>query len=169
MATQPDAQTEAGTPRRMPLWPWALLGVATGIAAVIVVLNLWNSQLELTQARLEAARALWKAAGPSDYDIEVQVQGGVSSVYHVKVRDRKIQSATVNGNPFDRPEAAYPWTVPGLFDVVMQEDLDQDSKPDCPPAYTQAEFDPKDGHPIRYLRTTDRQRIQIEVKLTKMP
>jgi hypothetical protein len=139
--------------------------VATGLLAVIVVLNVWNSRLKLTPERLAAARELWAAAGPRDYDIEVQVEAGAPARYVVEVRNCKIVAAKVNGQPFEDPQRAYPWTVPGLFDIVLQEDLDNDHKPDCPPSYTQVEFDPTDGHPVRYLRTTERQRVQMVVQV----
>jgi hypothetical protein len=155
-------------PRRR-LWLWALLGVVTGVVAVIVVLNIWNSRLRLTAEKLAAAQAAWERTGPPSYDLRLEVSGSSTAVYDLEVRNRKLVAARVNGQPFERPEKAHPWTVPGLFDVVLRQDLENDAKPGSLPAYTQVEFDSIDGHPIRYLRTSGQHRVQIETKLTVIP
>lgn len=160
----PDPQ-----PPRRRLWPWALLGLATGVLACVVVLNIWNSQLTLTEEKLAAARLRWEGSHVRNYDIRVIVSGNADATYDLSVRGGKVVAAKHNGQPFEQPEKAYPWTVPGLFDVVLQRDLDTDKEPDCPPSYTQVEFDPSDGHPVRYLRTSARHRIQMDVTLTAVP
>jgi hypothetical protein len=43
------------------------------------------------------------------------------------------------------------------------------NRPDRRPFYTQVEFDPELGYPIRYLRVAENHRVQIEAKLTPQP
>lgn len=160
----------ADPPMRRPnLWLWALFGAVVGLAACIVVLNWWNSRLLLTAERLAQARATWQRQGPTSYDIEVSVHGNIQSHYRVQVRDGKIVTATCDGQPFENVQRAYPWTVPGLFDVVLQADVEEQAKADRPSFYCRVEFDSQFGHPTRYLRTSDHHRVQMEVKLTPQP
>lgn len=165
-----DKTYPADPPVRRPnLWMWALFGALVGLVGCIVVLNWWNSRLALTGERLAQARQAWQARGPSDYNFEVTVNGSTQGHYTVQVRKGKITAATCDGRPFDRLDQAYPWTVPGLFEVVLQTDLEELNRPDRRPFYTQVEFDPELGYPIRYLRVAENHRVQIEAKLTPQP
>ncbi|MCS6975492.1 MAG: DUF6174 domain-containing protein [Gemmatales bacterium] len=168
MATE---QTYPADPplRRPNLWLWGLFGAVVGVIACIVVLNWWNSRLALTAERLAQARQLWRTNGPANYDLEVSVKGKTQGRYTIQVRQGKVTAATCDGQPFEKLDQAYPWTVSGLFEVVLQADLEELTRPDRRPFYTRVEFDPVYGHPTRYLRSGEGHQVQIEVKLNPQP
>ena len=161
------ASDRSGRKSRRLLW---LLGIGTAIplagVAVIVGLNIYNAQFRLTRERLDAAWQRWQQAAIDDYDITVRVRGSTQGVYQLEVRDGKVRKAWRNGQPFPSLRQAYPWTVEGLFTVVLEGDLERDQGSGTRP-FTKVTFDAEDGHPIRYVRDSDQQRIVIEVNLTR--
>jgi len=147
---------------------FALAGAAAVLIAVIVGLNIAHSQKRLTPERLAEAQRLWQAAGVQDYDIRVTVQGRTAGDYVVQVRDGRAVSGTINGRPFDPPELARSWTMHELLFTILERDLENDAKPDSPVVHTQAEFDPHDGHLMRYLRSSSRQNVVLDVQLERV-
>lgn len=159
------------TKRRWPLW-FLLFAIVAGVGTM-VGLNLWNARYQLTKEKLEAARQLWAKAGIADYDITVTVTGRTSAKYDLQVRKGQVTSARQNDKPFqddkgvlDKRHADY-WTVPGLFDVLETE-LANAAKPDAPPCHTQVEFDPQDGHPLSFLRSSSGGTTAIKVELKRL-
>ncbi len=141
----------------------ALLAVAC-IAGLIV----YKKQFRLTRDKLDAARARWEAAGLRDYDLAITVTGGTSGEYWIQVRGGRLVEGHFNGRPFERPEQARPWTVPELFNV-LEADLGRDAEPGSPAVFTRVDFDPADGHLVRYLRKQlggSRHTIEIRTRLT---
>jgi len=159
----PSAATSSRRPR---LWPWGVGGILVGIIASIAFLNWWNSRLALTAQRLTAAKQRWQQHGPQDYDLEVRVTGATQACYQLQVRGGKVVSATRDGQPFENFALAYPWTVPGIFEIVLEQDLQRQSDRNQPPVYCQLEFDPELGYPKRYLRSSDKHTVQMELLLT---
>lgn len=112
---------------------------------------------EIDQASLDAARKLWRDAGPSDYDIEVQVEGSQPAVYRVSVRGGTAASATRNGAPLDNPRTFATWSVPGMFGTV-QSDVDHRRQPIQLGPHEEhfvtplGRFDPTYGYPAAYRR-----------------
>lgn len=152
--------------------PWCLFGALVAGLATMVGLNVWNTRRLLTQDKLQAAQRLWQQAGVKDYDITISVTGRTSARYHLQVRDGEVATATQNDQPFldanGKPDKrrAYYWTVAGLFEVLETE-LANAAKPDAPPCYSQVEFDPTDGHPRTFLRSSSGQTTLIEVNLQR--
>lgn len=170
------APEEPGFPRPRPrrwLVGFLLLASLTGIVALGVVVWLRSGQA-LTQEKLAAARQRWEAAGSQNYDMAITVTGRTQAEYHLEVRRGEIQTATLNGQPFldgnNKLDVrrAYYWTVPGLFEV-METELTNTARPDAPPCYSQVEFDPQDGHPRRFLRSTSGHNTLIEVDFRRLP
>ncbi len=147
-------------------WFWWLMGgVPLLLVAGLIGLVVYNNQFRLTAEKLEAAKARWRDAGIRNYQIKVEVSGGTTGSYVVDVRDGAIHQATLNGKPFAQLDQAEPWTVPGLFQV-LERDLENDAKPGSPATYTKVRFDPQDGHPIRYVRSSQNQHVIIETTVT---
>src|SRR5437764_521362 len=119
------ATPRAARPRRYGLM--ALLAVPLVLLGIVVWLNLSNNQLTLTKERLEAARKLWHEAGIKDYDLAITVSGGTSGNYKLQVRDGKVVEGTRDDQPLDARQRTY-WTIDSLFDVVLTDDLVNDTK-----------------------------------------
>lgn len=147
---------------------WLLLAVVLLVTAGFALSISYRNRNRLTQEKLDAARERWRAAGIESYAIDVTVSGVTSGQYHVVVRNGKITEAKINDQPFDDLAKARPWTVPELFNI-LQLDLDNESKPGTPGAYTQVEFDAEAGYLVHYLRHQHggRQRVEIRVVLTR--
>src|SRR5438270_6804285 len=98
------------SPRPRRGWMWFFAAIA-----VLTVMALWaeiwfNRGQQLTQERLEAARALWKQNGPADYDMtytvdKVNGRDRSQDRYTVQVRQGKVTALTLNAEP--GPEGIY--------------------------------------------------------------
>jgi hypothetical protein len=160
---------------------------ALGTAAVVIPI-VYNLGLQLKWDALEQAHARWRANGPADYELDYQerhTHNGASdeTAYRVSVRNRRVTAVACNGELTFLGSAGPalglgPWTydLPGkcgardvdeMFDHIesqMQQDLDHSQRP-----YATADFDPKDGHPRRYVRRIrgGAERLEWTVKLIK--
>jgi hypothetical protein len=160
---------EAKRPRDRRLWWWIitlLVALPSILALVVVLLNIYRSQQALTWDKLSAAKERWNQAGIKNYDITVKTSGHTHGLYRVQVRDDRVTKAAFNDLPMGELIKGYPWTVPGLFEV-LQQDLEWDDRPDSPGSHTEVQFDPADGHLVRYFRTHPGLRVTIEVELEK--
>jgi hypothetical protein len=142
---------------------WWLLGAFLGVAVLVVGgLVVYNRQYRLTDDKLKEAEARWAAAGVRDYDLDVVVSGRTAGHYHLKVRDKdRIVDARFNGEP---NRAAVAMDVAGMFDILRQ-DLDREQQSPNQQSYTWVDFDPNDGHLIRYVRRSGDQHISVDVTL----
>jgi hypothetical protein len=166
--SHPGESPSRAAPRRRGGWLlWTLACFVVGGIVAMVGLNVVNSRYRLTSETLAAAQQRWAAAALHNYEITVQVSGGTSGTYWVRVEGSEITDATLNDQPFAPLERAAPWTVPGLFGILA-DDLANDAKPSSPVAYTRVEFDPQNGHLLRYLRTSGDQRLTMEVVLNSL-
>lgn len=166
MATSPPLP-DAGqpVPRSRRAWVWIFVGIGL-LTALAIGVQLWfNLRQQLTLERLEAARALWRQAGPSSYDLEYTKRGSATGTIVVQVRKGRVLSATLDGQPLE--PRLYPYyDMAGLFDDIGRF-LEIDTAPGSPRTFTKALFDPVDGHLIHYIRsvTSTRQRLEINVRL----
>src|SRR5439155_13606841 len=94
----------------------------------------YNIGEPLTPEKLAAARELWRAHRPNDYDLKiVTIQGGgtVQNRYSLKIRGGKIAEFLVNGreaeplldrngnrNAAEERRQREAWDIDGLFDVI---------------------------------------------------
>src|SRR5262249_60155128 len=111
------ATPPAPAPRKNRGWIWffALLALLT-VAGIS--LNWWfNLRQQLTPEQLAAARALWNAKGPHDYELEYTEQGSARGTYLVQVRGGKVVSATLDGRPLE-PRLYPTSSMPALFDDI---------------------------------------------------
>jgi hypothetical protein len=159
-----------------------------GAGAVVIPL-VYNLRLQLTSEQLEAARERWRAAGPATYDLDYEerrTHNGVTDVtrYRVLVRDRRVSAVFCDGELTLLSASAValvlgPWPralpgpcgardIDGMFDHIesqLRQDLSQSRRP-----YATADFDPRDGHPRRYVRRLrlGAERLEWTVKLVRV-
>lgn len=133
------------------------IGFAVLVALVATIIARRSAAPVLNEEELQRAERLWRAQGPSDYDMHVRVTGRQPSEFRVEVRRGKPVLLTRNGNP--TPQRMWDvWTVEGLFDTIHQEiDLARDpagpfgSAPGSQ-VIERAAFDEHFGYPRRYHR-----------------
>ncbi len=138
------------SPRPGKLWIWLLIVLVGVILAAFVGLIIYKKQWKLTSEKLDAARARWEQAGIRHYDLEVHVSGRTEARYRLQVRDGRTVQVSCNDQEYSKQKADEFWTVPGLFDV-LQTNLKNEADPNSPRIYTRVEFDPNDGHLVRYV------------------
>jgi hypothetical protein len=150
------------------LWFFVGLGVLTGIAVFVQVW--YNAGQQLTDIKLNAARAKWKENGPHDYDMEYTIRQSdePGDNYVVQVRQGKVTNATRNGEPL--AERLYQYQTMSALFSFMEEFLERDGKAGNPRAFAVAVFDPGDGHLVRYVRSvmSTRERQEIRVKFQQL-
>lgn len=166
-------------PRRRPLpastiVAGGVLGLVAAGAALLGAIALWapRGAPELTEDRLAEAVTRWRAEGPADYDLDLELSGAQSGVYQAQVRGGKPVSLTLNGRRTSR-RSWDAWTVNGLFDVLRHDQdhvLDAKGGFGAPAGSTvvlRAEFDPRFGYPARYERTVLGTPIHIQWRVTR--
>ncbi len=160
--------------RRSRSWIWffATLGVLS--VAAIAIVRIYSSHPQLTLEELKEAQALWRQRGPSDYDMEYTVKKNSpadTESFVVHVRNKKVVSATRNGQPLE--ERLYHYqdmgALFGFIEEFLRKDTDE-AQPDRPRVYARAWFDPEDGHVLHYVRSVldkraGREGIEMTVKL----
>jgi len=139
----------------------AIAGAGFGLIIVLTIVSLRNRDRlpELTPDGFYAAQRLWSEAGPSSYDVTVEVLGRQAATYHVEVREKQVRLATRNGSPLKQQRTLGTWSVPGMFGT-MQSDVDNleshlagTADATTPQVRLHARFDPQFGYPARYHRT----------------
>lgn len=154
-------------------WIW-FFAVLTVLAIAAVGINLvYNVKQQLTPADLDAAIALWTAQGGTDYDLTVRQEVSSSasdqptrSEFVTEVRRKTIVSVTLNGLPLEERL----WSardVSGWF-ASIERFMDIDTEPGAKKVFCRAEFDLKDGHPLRYVRRVagTRERQELVFRMT---
>lgn len=133
-----------------------LLGLLLGFLAVAAVLAVRGRSLTtLTRQRFDAARELWRDAGPASYRIEVQTVGRQAATYRVEVREGRVVTAERNGVAVSQPRVRGTWSVPGMFDTIASDVATLDAPRESragPPLSLHWEIDPRLGVPRQYVR-----------------
>jgi hypothetical protein len=160
--------------RTAPLVLGIALGLAFVVVAVVAIAILTRDGVpRLTEAAYQAALTRWEAAGPADYDLDLEIVGNRPGKIHVEVRDRQAVHMTRDGvEPKQRRTWDY-WTVPGQLDTIGEE-LEMARDPAASfntPGATQmvmwAEFDPKYGYPRQYERVVLGANFETHWKVTR--
>jgi hypothetical protein len=151
-------------PRRNRGWIWyfVVLGLLTAVA--VGVLLTFNLQQQLKPEQVEAARRLWDAKGPANYDMTYTQKGSAPGTFRVEVRNRKPTSVIRDGQLLE--ERLYRYSdMPALFGFI-EDSLRNDAEPGKARTFTVATFDPNDGHLIHYIRRVmgGKERIEITVE-----
>jgi Family of unknown function (DUF6174) len=155
-----DAAAEStGSPARLPGWMLALGALVLVVAGVLLWLQLFVARElpELTEARFEAAQALWDKNGSQAYNMDITIRGAQPGRVEIEVRDGK-PSAMQRDN-VSPPERTWDtWTVPGMFQMLVDEFALRDDPTHkgqgAPGAevWLRCEFDPHYGYPRTYQR-----------------
>ena len=146
------------------IWYFVILGVLAAIFITVLVGFILRQQLKPEQ--LEIARTLWKQKGPASYDLEYTKTGTVTGRYKVRVRNGKVQSATLDGEP--EKERLYVFRDMNALFEDIDGFLKIDAQPGNPRADMVATFDRTDGHLLKLVRRVmgTSQRLEINVTLT---
>jgi hypothetical protein len=159
---QPQSKTPGehrlATARRVLAYGLAVLFGPLVLLVAWAVVSRARSLPPLERADFDAARQRWSQAAPTDYDLEVVVEGRQPATYRVEVRGGEVQVALRNGLPLTQPRTMGTWSVPGMFgtieiDLENVERSAEDASP-TPDAklLLRARFDGQYGYPARYHR-----------------
>jgi hypothetical protein len=164
---------QAGPPaprKRNNVWIWyfvVLVALSFLAAGALVVVNL---RQQLRPEQLEAARERWREKGPASYQLiftrKIQNQSEqIDEEFAVRVRDRTVESLTLNGRPLEERLRNY-YSMPSLFDQI-EEFLEKDSKPGAERTYARARFSEDDGHLLEYVRRVMGKRDRTEIHVDR--
>jgi hypothetical protein len=112
---------------------------------------------ELTQEELEKAEALWTSAGPSSYEMDLEILQGRPGTVHIEVQNGEISAMTRDSRAPAQHTWRY-WSVPGLFETLERElEMAEDPVHEVGAAagtrwQLRCEFDPAYGYPRRFHR-----------------
>jgi hypothetical protein len=173
-------------------WVWFFSLLAALAVAAVVIPIVYNLRQQLRPEQLAEARERWRQNGTSDYDLAFEVKYDTdprADEHIVQVRDGKVVSWVVNGEklvhapdgtlPLQRAEASpgseallEMWKRPdveGLFNM-MRKWLEEDAASGSRRNFATANFDSRDGHPLRYVHRVagTRQRQEWNIKLTRV-
>lgn len=154
-------------PRRSRTWVWYFLILAVLAALSVAILIRYNRGQQLTRQQLDAARALWREKGPSDYDLDYTKTTTATERFRVQVRRGKVVSALRDGQPMEERLYIF-YDMPGLFDA-LEGFLEEDARPGSSATYMVATFDPADGHLVRLVRRVMRTSERLEIRVTLTP
>src|SRR5437870_10707552 len=90
------------------IWYFVILAVLTVVATTILIV--YNLRQQLRPEQLAAARALWEAKGPRDYELRYTTKKGTEEEpdrYVVRVRGGQTVSVLVNGRPLEARQYVY--------------------------------------------------------------
>jgi hypothetical protein len=156
-------------------WIWLFVVLFT-LAALAAGINLtYNLRQQLTPEQLAIAKNRWDGFGLADYDLIVHKdvasagsERGIRDVINVQVRKKMVTDLQLNGRPVEQRRLWSQYDMAGWFEWI-ERDLQIDRQPNAPRSYCIAQFDPDDGHIIKYIRsisaTGHREEFNIELKL----
>jgi hypothetical protein len=153
-------------PRRSRAWVGFFALLAALAAAAVALPILYNLGQQLRPEQLDAARRRWHENGPKDYDLTFSVaydRERLAERHIVLVRGGKVVLAACEGEvvslapalaalvglPLGGTGTAPGRDVPAIFDHIA--DLLREQTPGARRNFVVAAFDPKDGHPRRFI------------------
>jgi hypothetical protein len=155
-------------------WIWYFAALVV-LGSMAVGINwAYNARRQLTLEQLTAAEDLWEKNGPIDYDLVVDksFQSGTGAEpdrdrFELKVRKKKVVSASRNGGPLDR-RLWDKYDISGWFDDV-ERFLQMDKTPGAPRTFRAAEFDPRTGQLLHFTLSVSATRERQELTLGVTP
>ncbi len=178
-------------PRRSRRWIGFFVILAVLSAGAIVANLVYNLSIQMRPEHLAEARRRWEENAPANYDlrylVEIKREAGTEpekGEYLVIVRDGGVMLAMNGGEVLHldpslalvagpgvlalSSDDARHYGVPALFDEI-ENDLHRDQQ-EGRKNYTQAQFDPNDGHPLHYIHSASRtkERVEWNVKMSRV-
>jgi hypothetical protein len=151
-------------------WKWYFLGialVATVLLGWLVIFAAQQLEKSLTLDQLVAARKIWEAKGPKNYQMLYSVKrsgDGSLDRFFVEVRGGEVKSVILNGGE-QLPRDKYVYSsMEGLFDDI-EIFLKLDARPNSPKTYSQGYFDREDGHLLLFNRQVYGGKEKVEIKV----
>jgi hypothetical protein len=172
--------------RNRSVWFFVVLAVL-GIAAMVIPI-VYNLGLQLRPEKVAEARGRWRRHAPADYDLKVLVttthEGGEERDEDVlAVRGGRVRMAGSNGYLLFLDPALAVLTGPGFLALppedlrrhgveAMFDRMEEALRDDAASGgrnYVTAQFDPRDGHPQRYVRRIrgTKERVEWLVRLER--
>ncbi|MBL8800121.1 MAG: hypothetical protein JNM56_39935 [Planctomycetia bacterium] len=152
--------------RRTWLWFFALLGTLAAVGSLLPrIIGPVHGLQTLTPETLKAAQDLWAKKGPRHYHLEYEKKGNVRGKVSVQVRDGKVISGTVDGQPLE--PRLYPYhSMPAILDD-LERFLQLSQKPGAPATVLKAQFNAQTGHLVRYVYVVSgtEQKVDLTVQL----
>ena len=140
------------------------IGGCLGMILLLVIGGVWlmltfrDGLPPLTKADFSAAIDRWEERGASDYDMEIEIGGQRSGLVVLSVRGGRVTAMTRDGVIPKLPKTWQVWSVDGQFDMIERE-LEIAADPTAVAGSADgtehrlgAEFDPHDGHVLRFRR-----------------
>jgi hypothetical protein len=163
--------------RRSRGWIWFYLILGVLAIAAVAVLWVYNVKQQLTPEQLAAARKLWEAKRPRNYDLTWTKEGSASGTFVVIVRGGEVQSVTMKQDVVEKGEAKTRTTplperlyrrhdMEGLFEDLQGFLKIKEEPKNRNRIFLHATFDPEDGHLEGYIYSNpeNRQRIKVIVQ-----
>ena len=142
-----------------------VLGLAAGALTLLLIFR--EEGDPLTREALDAARKTWRDKGPSDYKMDIHVEGRQSGEHHVEVRGGRVVKMTTGGAPASEHVWEF-WSVDGMFEFLTME-LNNASRAkatygadDDGEVVLAAAFDDEYGYPRRFFRHVMGKQVGIE-------
>ena len=170
----PESPSTAGTMRRVGCG--LIVGTLVGLVVTLVILRwrVYDPTPALSAEALREARELWRQRGPSDYDVEVRVEGPQPGTYRVSVRGGQAIKAFRNDRPLTQQRTFGTWSVPGMF-ATIGRDVEQverrasgNADRFTPDLTLRASFDRELGYPRRYVRMESGSTRDVSWEVTKL-
>lgn len=168
----PDPRTPNPEPRSSN-WIW-FFGALVILGAGAIAINWsYNRRQQLTVAELQKNEDLWDKVGPADYDVVVEKT--IQSTNEEKPQQHRIEVHVRKGKVVGASDeqgslAQRLWDqydIPAWFGFI-ERFLQIDSAPGAPQTFCSAQFDPRTGQLVHYIRSvsTTRERQELTLRLT---
>lgn len=141
------------------LWYFLVLGILTVASAAGLIA--YNLHQQLRREQLIDVKTRWEQNGPRDYHLVFTKKGSVEGTFEVDVRKGKVIRVQADGQPLESRLWDY-YSMSSLFED-LEKFMDLKEEPGGPRRFLRADFDPADGHLIRFVYSDSKTRQGIEV------
>jgi hypothetical protein len=132
--------------------------VICAVGVVLLLQTIARQKIpELTDEKLANAQKLWTNAGPSSYELDLEILQGRPGTVHIEVQKGEISTMTRDSRTPEQRTWRY-WSVPGLFETLERElEMAEDPVHEVGAAagtrwQLRCEFNPAYGYPERFHR-----------------
>jgi hypothetical protein len=138
-----------------------------------ISLEIWfNEQQRLRPPQLDHARELWETNRPAEYQFSYKIVDQEKDPVSYTVRVRRNGSFRLDSSKDTGEEKLVAGDVPYLSMEDLFEKIDaqlaDDNQPGKPRVFAKGDFDRRDGHVLRYIRSVRASHERIEVNVTDL-